>query len=84
MEEDAGNYDIAMQHFMIAAKLGREESLNHVKQMFVKGLATKTTYTEALRGYQSAVEEMQSPNRDEARALGLNAILRSRARSRGY
>ena len=65
-EYNARNYDLALQHFLIAAKLGDPEALNGVKEVFIDGLATKADYAEALRGYQSAVEEMRSPDRDEA------------------
>ena len=67
MEYDDGNYDLAMQHCMISAKMGHEKSLIIIKQIFSKGLATKADYAEALRGYQSAVEEMSSPDREEAK-----------------
>ena len=67
MEYDAGNYDLALQHFLMAAKLGDRDSLDEVKDMFMDGLATKADYADALRGHQSAVEEMRSPDRDEAR-----------------
>ena len=72
VEHDAGNVDLALQHWMIAAKLGLEGALNEVKEMFMKGLATKADYAEALRGYQSAAEEMRSPDRDEALAVGFD------------
>ena len=36
--------------------------------MFIGSLATKADYAVALRGYQSAVEEMRSPDREEALA----------------
>ena len=65
-EYSAGNYDLALQHWMISATLGHEESLNNVKSFFMNGLATKADYAAALRGYQNAVEEMSSPDRDEA------------------
>ena len=65
-EHRAGNYDLELQHRIIAAKLGAEWSLNRVKDLFMQGLATKAEYAEALRGYQGAVEEMRSPERDEA------------------
>ena len=74
-EYDAGNHDLALQHWMISAKLGDQDSLNEVKEMFMKGLATKADYAAALRGYQNAVEEMSSPDRDEAKALGREMIL---------
>ena len=56
-----------MQHWMISAKLGFEESLNGIKDMFTKGQATKAQYAEALVGYRDAVEEMMSPQREEAK-----------------
>jgi len=64
-EHRAGNYDIALQHWMIAAKLGDKVALDCVKKLFMDGLATKADYAQALRGYQNAVEEMRSPDRDE-------------------
>ena len=65
-----GNHDLALQHWMISAKLGHEVSLNNVKSFFKKSLATKADYAAALRGYQNAVDEMSSPDRDEAKASG--------------
>ncbi|EJK70503.1 hypothetical protein THAOC_08132 [Thalassiosira oceanica] len=65
-EYNAGNYDLALQHWMISASLGDRDALNEVKEMFTSGLATKADYAGALRCYQSAVEEMKSPDRDEA------------------
>ncbi|EJK47698.1 hypothetical protein THAOC_33566 [Thalassiosira oceanica] len=56
-------------HWMISAKLGCQDSLNTVKRMFMNGHATKADYAAALRGYQSAIEDMSSPDRDEARAM---------------
>ena len=47
-----------------------EVSLNNVKSFFKKSLATKADYAAALRGYQNAVDEMSSPDRDEAKASG--------------
>ena len=70
----AGNQDLALQHWMIAATLGEEGTLNNVKILFTKGLATKADYAAALRGYQNAVEEMSSTDRDEAKTLGADAI----------
>ena len=69
-EFNAGNCDIALQHFLISAKLGYKDSLNNVKILFMKGLATKADYAESLRGYQNAIEEMSSSDRDEAKASG--------------
>ncbi|EJK69063.1 hypothetical protein THAOC_09719 [Thalassiosira oceanica] len=65
------NYDLAVQHWMIAAKMGFEHSLNAIKEMFKGSLATKAQYTEALLGYRDAVEETKSPQREEAKRLGV-------------
>ncbi|EJK60117.1 hypothetical protein THAOC_19591, partial [Thalassiosira oceanica] len=45
-----GNKKLAVQHWMISTKMGFEGSLNKIKGMFMKGLATKAQYAEALRG----------------------------------
>ena len=66
-----GNYEVALQHFMISVKMGHEGSLNEIHNMFMKGHATKTQYAEALLGYRDAVEEMKSPQREEAKRLGI-------------
>ena len=49
--------------------MGDERSLNLIKDIFKAGLATKTQYAEALRGYQNAVEETKSAQREEANAF---------------
>ena len=68
------NYELAVQHWMISAKMGSENSLNDIKDMFKAGQATKAQYAEALRGYGDAVEEMKSPQREEAKRLGFRKI----------
>ncbi|EJK43863.1 hypothetical protein THAOC_37650 [Thalassiosira oceanica] len=68
-EHYSENYILALQHFMIAAKLGHQPALSNIKKMFTNGHATKADYAEALRGHQSAIDEMRSPDRDEALAL---------------
>ena len=68
LEQQAENYDVALQHWMIAASLGHQGALDEIKDMFEYDLATKAEYAEALRGYHGAVKEMRSPDRDEASA----------------
>ena len=75
-EAETGNYDISLQHFLIAAKMGHEKSLCMVKAAYTCGLATKADYATALRGYQNAVEEMSSNDREEAKPLGIKKIMR--------
>ena len=74
MEYKARNYDLALQHWMISVKSGHEYSLNAVKTSFMNGHASEADYAAALRGYQNAVEEMSSPDRDEAKPLGIDEI----------
>ena len=62
-----GDYNRAVRHILISAKMGHLESLENIKQMFMGGVATKAQYAEALKGYQDAVEEMKSHDRDEAK-----------------
>ena len=69
-EAKKGNYDRAVRHLLISAKMGHENSIKAIKDMFVAGVATKEQYTEALNGYQDALEEMKSHDRDEAKRLG--------------
>ena len=64
-----GNHDRAVRHFLISAKLGVEESLKDIKEMFAEECATKSQYAEALKGYQDAMEEMKSPEREIANQL---------------
>ena len=66
-----GNYELAVQHYMISAKMGFEKSLNNIKDMFKQGQATKAQYAEALIGYRDAVEETKSTKREEAKRLAV-------------
>jgi TPR repeat protein len=74
-EWDIGRFERAAKHFIIAANLGYEDSLKCVKDLYADGNASKEDYANALRGYQAAVDEAKSPERDEAetyfRATGL-------------
>jgi len=67
---EIGKYDLAIQHYMISAKMVYEKPLNNIKVLFMHGLATKAQYAEALRGYQTAVLDTKSPQREEAKRLG--------------
>ena len=59
-----GNYDRAVRHMLISAKMGDNVSVETFKKMFTQGNATKEQYAQALKGYQDAIEEMKSPQRD--------------------
>ena len=70
VEGENGNSTKAYKHLLISAKMGLKESLQTIEKMFMAGVATKEQYAEALRGYQTAVEETKSRDRDDAKRLG--------------
>ena len=70
-EDEKGNHDRAVRHLLISAKMGYDRSVEAIKNMFMSGVVSKEQYAEALRGYQDAVEEMKSHDRDEAKRLGI-------------
>jgi hypothetical protein len=65
-EKNNGSFDRAAKHFIIAANLGCDDSLQRVKALFVQGIVSKEDYAAALRGYQAAVDATKSPEREEA------------------
>ncbi|EJK74353.1 hypothetical protein THAOC_03972, partial [Thalassiosira oceanica] len=68
IEVEKGNLDRALRHFLISAKMGYKNSLEMITKLFANGIATKEQYAEALKGYQDAVNEMKSRDRDNAKA----------------
>jgi hypothetical protein len=67
-EMDNGRFERAAKHFMIAANLGCDISLQQVKDLFEKGIVSKEEYAAARRGYQTAVDATESAERDEQEA----------------
>ena len=65
-ERDNGNMDLAIKHWMIAAKSGEDESLKEVGKGYKVGLVTKDEYTKALRAYQETQSGMKSKERVKA------------------
>jgi hypothetical protein len=65
-EMENGRIERAAKHLLIAANLGCEPSLRHLKDCFVKGIVSKEDYAAALRGYQAAVNETKSAEREKA------------------
>ena len=58
----------AIKHYMIASRSGYADSLEHIKQLYSNGHATKEDYTKALQFYQAYLGEIKSAQRDEAAA----------------
>ena len=61
-----GNYDRALKHWMIAVVGGSEESLSAIQEIFKHGKVTKEDYAKALVARQAYLDEVKSPQRDEA------------------
>ena len=68
-EYNAGNYQRAMKHYMLAASAGHKKSLDEVKEGYMEGDITKEEYASTLREYQKSQDEMKSEARDKARAI---------------
>ena len=66
MEGQAGNYDRAFKHYIIAARAGSKRSLDTIKQGYMLGQVTKEEYANTLREYQRSQDEMTSDARDKA------------------
>ena len=71
IEAENGQGDRAVKHFIIAAKLGDDESLERVKDVYKAGLMSKEDFATALRGYQAAIDTIKSPHREAAAKSGL-------------
>ena len=69
IEWENRNFQRAMKHYMIAAKCGDNQSLFMVQEGFKEGLVTKEEFEKTLRGYQDALEETKSEQRDRAAAI---------------
>ena len=68
-EKNAGNYDRALKHYMIAVRGGDTRSIQKIQRMYMDGRATKDHYANALRSHQAYIDEIKSDQRDEAAAF---------------
>ena len=68
-EDDAGNYDRALKHYMIAVRGGFTHSVKNIQHMYKNGHATKDQYANALRSHQACLVEIKSDQRDKAAAF---------------
>ena len=62
----AGNYDRSLKHFMIAVRGGCTHSIKAIKQLYIDGHATKDDYANSLQSHQAYINDIKSPQRDEA------------------
>jgi len=66
INENAGKYNRAIKHYLIAVGAGDNEALKKTHELYSRGFATKEDYTKALRSYQEYLSEIKSRQRDEA------------------
>jgi hypothetical protein len=64
-----GRIDRATKHFIIAAKLGCDESLGMLQHGLEFGHVSEEEYASTLRGYQAAVDATKNEFRDKADAF---------------
>ncbi|KAL9179541.1 hypothetical protein ACHAXT_008831 [Thalassiosira profunda] len=64
IDQANGNVDRAMKHFMIAASLGYDESLEQIRQGYINGKVSKADYATALRAHKDSADELKSEQRD--------------------
>ena len=62
----SGRYERAVKHYIIATKMGFDESRDDLTRCFGLGLISKDEFAIAIRAHQAAVEETKSPQRDAA------------------
>jgi TPR repeat protein len=66
LDADAGSFDRAIKHWLIAASCGSVEAVDFIKVLMTDGNATKDNYAQALRGYTQYLDEIRSGQRDRA------------------
>ena len=66
MAAQNGQHDGALKHFIIAAKLGYDKSLELVEELHKDGYVSKDDFAAALRGHKAAIVATKSPQREEA------------------
>eukprot|EP00984_Skeletonema_dohrnii_P020459 scaffold9984_cov148-Skeletonema_dohrnii-CCMP3373.AAC.10 len=65
-EGDNKKFDRAVKHWIIAANLGYDESIQALKDLYKDGLVSKEDFAAALRAHHAAVIATKSPQREAA------------------
>eukprot|EP00984_Skeletonema_dohrnii_P006903 scaffold2462_cov120-Skeletonema_dohrnii-CCMP3373.AAC.8 len=61
-----GRFDRSVKHWIIAANLGHDMSIQFLKDCYADGLVSKEDFAAALRAHQAAVAATKSPQREAA------------------
>lgn len=70
-EEENGNVERAVKHYIIAANLGHEISMKALWEQYSSGNITKEDLNGTLRKHQAAIDGTKSEQREAAEASGL-------------
>ena len=68
IEEENGNIERAVKHYIIAANLGHEESMEALWTFYPAGYITKEKLESTLRTHKAAIDATKSSQRDAAEA----------------
>jgi len=66
-EEESGNIERAVKHYIIAAKEGYDGSIKPLMEYFKEGFVSKDDLASTLRAHQAAVDATKSPQREAAK-----------------
>jgi hypothetical protein len=66
---DNNKIERAKKHFIIAANLGFDDSVEALKHVYVVGHVSKEEFAAALRAHQAAVDATKSPQREAEDAV---------------
>ncbi|KAK1741570.1 Sel1-like repeat family protein [Skeletonema marinoi] len=69
IEGNNGRKDRAVKHYIIAASLGHDTSLEDLRECYAEGSVQKEDFAAALRAHQAAVDATKSLERDVAEAF---------------
>jgi TPR repeat protein len=61
-----GRIERASKHWIIAANLGADASIDMLRRQYTQGTISKENFAAALRAHQAAVDATKSPQREEA------------------
>jgi len=70
-EEENGDTNRAVKHYIIAAAQGQDESIKLLMFAFKEGDVSKDDLAAALRAHQAAVDATKSPQREAAKIAGI-------------
>ena len=68
LEGSNDRFERAARHWIIAANLGHDDSMEKVKEFHEVGMVSKDDFASTLRAHHAAVDAMKSPQREAAEA----------------